>query len=63
MECYLTTITYRVSPTEDYMILNQLVKATTKESARQEVEQNAIDCLGSGIVILEIKVSETLIGK
>lgn len=63
MEYYLTKMKCKVSPIHDEITVTQLVKATTPELARQEVERAAKEEKGDDIMIFEIRVQETLIGR
>lgn len=63
MEYYLTKMKCQVSPIDDEITVTQLVKATTPELARQAVEDAAKEEKGDDIMIFEIRVQETLIGR
>jgi hypothetical protein len=63
MEYYLTKMICQVSPIHERVEVIQLVKASSPESAREEVKRAAIEEKGEDIVIFEIRVQETLIGK
>jgi hypothetical protein len=63
MEYYLTKMKCQVSLIDNEITVTQLVKATTPELARQAVERAAKEEKGDGIIIFEIRVQKTLIGR
>jgi len=63
MEYYLSKMKCQVSPIHNEIEVIQLVKASSPQLARDEVERAAIEEQGKKITIFEIRIQETLIGR